>query len=121
MDTSIDQQFTNNMVVPPIFTEVLCDKLYDSPSRDIYMCCRMNLAADPVNIPAPKFVDLGISTIKSMDKGANLWTPATRFGSPTDVFHCITPDHIFGRTTEVGDTVIAKSDYNYKNYFETWR
>ena len=51
IDTSIDGKFTQNMVSPPIFTEVLCDKLSDSSCRDIYTHCRMNLTADPVNVP----------------------------------------------------------------------
>ena len=81
----------------------------------------MNLAADPVNTPAPKFEDLGISTINALDKDASLWTPATRIGRPTDVAHGSTPDHIFEKNTAVGDAVSAKSDNNYKTYFEIWR
>ena len=51
IDTSIDGKFTKNLVSPPIFTEVLCDKLSDSSCRDIYTRCRMNLTADPGNVP----------------------------------------------------------------------
>ena len=74
----------------------------------------MNLAADPVNTPAPKFEDLGISTINELDKDASLWTPAIRVGRPIDVAHGSTLDHIFEKNTAVGDAVSAKSDYNYK-------
>ena len=51
IDTSIDGRFTQNLVSQPIFTEVLCDKLSDSSCRDIYTRCRMNLTADPGNVP----------------------------------------------------------------------
>ena len=75
LDTSINRQLTNNLVASPIFTEVIGDKLSDISRRDIYMCCRMNFIADPIDIPAPQFVDLGLSAITAMDKGASLWTP----------------------------------------------
>ena len=78
LDTTIDGNFPDNMVVPPIFSGVLCDKLSDSSIQDIYTRCGMNLAADSVNIPAPKFVDLGFSAIDVVDKGASLWTPDIR-------------------------------------------
>ena len=55
----------------------------------------MNLAADPVNIPAPQFLNLGLSTINALDKEAILWTPTTIVGRPTDVAHGSAPDHIF--------------------------
>ena len=47
-------------------------------------------------------------------KKAGLLTPDTRVGKPRDVAHWSASDHIFGETTEVGDTVTVKSDYNYK-------
>ena len=72
LDTSIDVKFPNNLVVPPIFTEVICDKLYNSFIQDLYMPCRMNLAADPINILSLQLVDLGLSTIYSLDKGASI-------------------------------------------------
>ena len=81
----------------------------------------MNLAADPINIPAPQLFDLGLSTINALDKSASLWTPTTRVGRPTDVAHGSAPDHICGKVTEVRDRVSAKSDYSYKNDFEIWR
>ena len=83
LDTSIDQQFTNNMVAPPIFTELLWDKLSKSSSWVIYMHCWLNLAANPVNILVLKFVGLGLSNINALDKIASIWTPATRDGIPT--------------------------------------
>ena len=50
-DNSIDGKFTKNMVLLPIFTEVICDKLFDHSFQGIYTHCKMNLPADPVNIP----------------------------------------------------------------------
>ena len=72
LDTTIDGKLPNHTVAMPILTDVLNEKLSDSPSRDIYMRCRMNLTADLVNIPAPQFVDLGLSTIDTLDKYASI-------------------------------------------------
>ena len=93
LDTSSNQQFTNNMVTPPIFAEVLGEKISNSSSRDIYTLCRMNLVAYPINIPAPQFMDLGLSNINPLDKISSLWTPATIFEglrmSPMGAFRII--------------------------------
>ena len=109
------------MVAPPIFAEVLGDKISHNSIRGLYMRCRMKLTADPVNIPKPQFMDLGISTINALDKSASLWNPATRVGRPTDVTHGRVPDHIFEIVTAVREKVSAKSDYSYKTDFEIWR
>ena len=121
LDTSIDVEFTKNLVLPPIFTALLCVKLFDSSIEDIYTRCCMNLVKDPANFPAPQFVDLGLSTNDVLDKGASIWNPYTRVGRPTYAAHWSTLGHIFGKTTAVGNYVIAKSDYNYKTDFDTWR
>ena len=80
--TSIDGQFTNNLVAPPIFTEVISDKLSDISIQDIYTHCRMNLTADPVNKPVPQFVYLRLYTINSLYKGASIWTPLPELEVP---------------------------------------
>ena len=94
LDTSIDWQFTNNLVAPPIFTDLLWEKLSYSSIQDIYTHSRMKFAADTVNISAPQLVNLGLSTINTLDTGASIWTPATIFVRPTNVAHWSAPDHI---------------------------
>ena len=74
----------------------------------------MNLVADFVNIPTPQFMGLGINTINKLDKGARIWIPATIVRRPMDVAHWSAPDHIYQKTTAVGDAVSAKSDYTIK-------
>ena len=77
----------------------------------------MNLAADPANIPTPQFVDLGLLMINALDKGAIIWTPATRVGSSTDVSHGRAPGYIFVNVKAVRDDVKSKSYYSYKTDF----
>ena len=57
----------------------------------------MKLAVDAVNISAPQFMDLGVSTIDALDKGASICNPDTRVGRHTYVAHWSDPDHIFGK------------------------
>ena len=95
LDTSIDRQFNNNLVTPPILTEVLGDKLSEISIWDIYTHCRVSLVADTINISSPQFVHFGISTINALDKGASLWNPATIFGRPTHVAYGSVPYYIF--------------------------
>ena len=95
LDTSIDGQLPNNLVAPPIFTEALYTKPSESSSQDLYMHCRMNLAADTFNITEPQLVELELSTVDALDKGASIRNPATRIGRPPYATHWSAPDHIF--------------------------
>ena len=120
LDAANNGKFPNNLVESPVFTDILSEKLSDSSRWDIYTCYWMNLAEDPVNIPAPQFVYLGLSTINALDKGSSLCTPSTIVGKPTDGAHWRAPNHIFGETTAVGNDVIAEKydyDYNYQTDF----
>ena len=108
LDTSIDGKFTDNLVAPPILTEVNSEKLSHSSSQDLYTLCRTNLAADTVNIPAPQFVNFGLSTINTLDRIASLWNPATIVGNPTDVAHGSAPDRIFEKLQWL-ETMLAQS------------
>ena len=121
LDTSIDGKFTNNLVAPPIFTDVVSDKLSNSSSWYLYGHIGMKLVADTVNSMTPQFVDLRFSTIDTLDKGDSIYTPANRVGKATNVAHWSAMDHIFGESTVVGEAVSAKSDYNYKTDFEIWK
>ena len=53
LDTVVDGKFSDNHGETSIFSMVLCDKFPDSSSQDIYMRCRMNLTADPVQTQTP--------------------------------------------------------------------
>ena len=72
LDTPIDENFTNNLVAPPIFTDAPSDKLSTSSSRDIYARVGMHLTTDTANYMIPQLVDLGFSTVDTLDKSAHL-------------------------------------------------
>ena len=114
LDTSIYQQFTNNIIAPPIFTEVIGDKISGSSIWYLYTRCWTKLASDPVNIPESQFVDLELSTINALGKGSSPWTPATIVGRPMYIAHRSVPDHIFEKNKSIRDNTSVKSDYNSK-------
>ena len=87
LDAAIDENLPNNLIATPILTDVTSDKLSNSSIWDIYTRRRMNLTVYPVNSVIPQLVNLGISTLDTLDKGASFWTPTTRVGRPTDSSH----------------------------------
>ena len=121
LDASNYGNFPDNMVALPIFTDVLSDKLSNRSIRGLYARVGVHLAADPVQNQTPQFVNFGLSTVDALDKGAGLWTPATRFGRPMDVDHMVTEPNRDGKNRVVGDAVRENSDYNYKTYLEIWK
>ena len=121
LDTSIDGNFTNNFVMPPIFTDLFSNKLSNISIQDLYACIGMHLAEDPINFVTPQFVDLGFSNVDALDNRASLWTPSTRVRGPADVSNWIIPVYVLGEITAVGGAVRSKSDYNYKTYLEIWK
>ena len=120
MDAVIDGHFSDNLIVPPVITQVLSDKLSESSVRDLYERCGVHLTTDTVNPLSPQFMTHGFSNINALNKGARIWIPDTRVRMTPDVTHCIMADHDLGQITAVEDSVGAKSDYseeNYKNEF----
>ena len=67
LDAAADRKFSDNRNVTSIFSKIIGDKISNSSSQDIYMHCRMNITANPVQISTPQFVDLGILTINALD------------------------------------------------------
>ena len=67
-------------------------------------------------------MNLGFSTINSLDEISALSTPATIIWRLTYGSHWRAPDHVFGEATAVLISV-AKLDhnYNYKTEFQIWK
>ena len=55
-----------------------------------------------VVIVRPQFVDLGFSTINSLDEGSGISTTATRIKKPADGVYWRSPNHVFDENTAVG-------------------
>ena len=108
MYTSIDENFTNNLIGPPILTDIVSNKLSNSSRRNLYAGVGMHLTSDLANSVTPQFVDLGFYTIDALDKRSGICSAATKVRRPTNVSNWSAPDYIIGETTSVGDAVSAK-------------
>ena len=63
------------MVAPPKFSDIFGDKPSDCSIQYLHTRCKIQFAADPVNIPAPQLVDLGISTTNKLPRSHTTKTP----------------------------------------------
>ena len=78
----------------------------------------MNLAVDPSNIPAPSFMDLGLSTINSLDEKAPVsGTPLPELAGLWMYTMGASWIIFFEKVTAVRDEVSAKLDYSYNTDF----
>ena len=123
LNNAVDRKLSNNLIVPPVSTQVFGDELSYSSSRDIYMQCRVNLATESINLMVPKFVNHGISTVESLNKSVGVWSPVTIIKSSPNITHLIVVDNSIGQKASAGEVVGEKSDHikeNYKTDFEIW-
>ena len=112
LDTVVDGKLPDNFDSTSIFRNMIGHRLYDVSSPDVYIRCRMNFAADPVQTQTPQSMVMGFSIITSLDEISGLGNPATRIRRPADGAHWSTPNHFFCSTTAVG---LSKVEYDY-NY-----
>ena len=119
LDTVVDGNFPDGLDYASIFIKVTDQKLSEGSRNDLYLCCRLNFAADIVQTQAPQGMDLGLLTMNKLNKNSLLGTPDTRIKRLTDGSYWSTSDYVFGEATAVGMSA-AKSDhdYNYKTDFE---
>ena len=123
-DGAVDGNFSNNLIAPPVITQVFSDKLSNSSIRYIYARCGMHLTTGPVNPVTSQFVTHGFSTANALNKGAEILIPDTRVRRSSYVTHWSASDNYVAQNAAVGDAVETKSDYskeNYKTDFEIWR
>ena len=119
MDSVVDRKLPNDLDSASISSKVIGHNFSNGSIGDLYLRCIMIFATDNVQTQIKQVMDLGLSTINTLDESICLSTPATRIRRPTDGSHWIAPDHVFGEAIAVG-TSEAKSDhdYNYKLSFK---
>ena len=103
-----------------IFSKVICHNLSDGSSDDLYSCCRMKFANDPVQTQALHLMNMGLLKINTLNESDVFGTPATRTQRPTYVSHWSALDHVFGKPTAV-EMSAAKSDHDYNFFFLFFR
>ena len=82
----------------------------------------MNLTSDAVLTKGPNFMNLGLSSVNTLDELGFVFIPTTRIERPMDGSNCIPPSRCIGEVT--ADRVISmrsEQNYNAKTDFETRR
>ena len=87
LDATTDGKLSDNRDLTSIFSKVISDKLSNGSRKDLYTRCRMNLTVDSIQTQTTQLLDLGLSTINTLDEGSDLSTPATRIRRPMDGAH----------------------------------
>ena len=122
MDAVVDGNLPDDIDSASIFSKLIGHKPSDSYSGDLYMRCGMDFVADTVQTRTPQFMDMGLSTINTLDERSGLSNPTTRILRPMDGAHWGAPDHVFGEVTSV---VVSEAkldhDYYYKTEFQVWK
>ena len=67
LDVVIDRNLPDYLDSATIFRKVIGQKLSDGSIDEIYLRCRMNFADDFVQTQTPKFIDLGLPTINTLN------------------------------------------------------
>ena len=123
LNASVDGRFSNNPIAPPVLAELFSDKLSNSSISYLYACCGVHLSTDTSNPMAPQLFNHSLSAANALNKGAEIWIPATRIRNLPVVTHWSAAGRTVGKSAAVGDTVGKKSHYseeNYKSDFKIW-
>ena len=122
LDAVIDRKLPDDLDSASIFRKVIGHNLSDGSSGDLYLHCRMNFTDDVFQTQTPKLMDLGFSTINTLDESSHLSNFATRIQRPTDISHWSAPNNVSGEAKSLGMSA-AKSDNdnNYKTKFQIWK
>ena len=117
LDVVYDGNFPDNMDYASVFSKVIGHKLSYGSSGDLYLRCRINFVAGVFQTQTPQFMDIGFSTIISLDEISGISTPTTSTQRPRCGSHWRATDHVFGEVTAVGMSE-EKSDHNYNHKTE---
>ena len=75
--TSIDRIRSKYYNVPYVVSQIIHDKLLVCSRRDMYLCCRTNVAEETVQTMGPQLVSHGIPIIDTLYENAGIWRPST--------------------------------------------
>ena len=102
LDAVVDRKFPDDLYSASIFSKVISPKLSNGSSGDLYTYFRVKFTDDSMQTQTPQYMDLGFSTINSLDESNDLSTPSAIILRPTYGSHWSVPDHVFDEATAVG-------------------
>ena len=102
LDAVVDRKFPDHLYSASIFSKIIGPKLSNGSSGALYTYFRVEFTADSIQTQTPQYMDLGFSTIISLDEISDLSTPDAIIRRPTYGSHWSVPDHFFDEATAVG-------------------
>ena len=120
--TSINGNSYKHRDPAPNFSKVIGCKLSNDYSADIYSRCRMKFTRDAVLTEIPNFMNLGLSSVHTLDELGSFSIPGTRIGSNISGSNWLPPGYLIGEVTPaIMSRTRSKKKHNSKTYFETRR
>ena len=119
-DTSINGFFSEHRDPALTLSNAISRKFSNESSADIYLSCRMNLTRNTVLAKSPNFMNLGLSSVHTLDELRSVFITTTRIIMLAYGSNWLPPGHRIGKVT--ADRVIRtqpEKNYNPKSYFET--
>ena len=122
MDTSINRIYAKHRDPAPTWIKVIGRKFSDDSSANVYSHCRMNFTHDAVLTKSPNFINLGLSSVHTLDELGSIFIPTTRIGRLANVSNWLPSGHLIGEDA-VNRVIRNSSEQNYsaKTYFEARR
>ena len=84
LHTFINGNSAKNGYPKATLSKVISQELSDDPSANIYLRCWANFTRDTVVTEIPNFMNLGLSTVHTLDELGSFIFPSTSIGMPTD-------------------------------------
>ena len=106
----------------PGWSKTISIKAVTNENDDVYAHSRMNFGSDTVLSKSPKFMNFGLSSVKTTGELGYVFVPTTRVRRPTNGSNYIPPSHAISEATvDRASKAKAKNHYNFKSDFETRR
>ena len=83
LDTSINGIYSKQRDPAPTWSKFIGRKFTDESNADVHSRCRMNLTRDTFLTKSPNFVNLGLSSVHTLDELGSVVIPTTRIGMLT--------------------------------------
>ena len=119
LDTSVNGIDSKHRDPAPTWSKVIGRKFTDKSITNVNSRCRMNLTCNTVLPESPNFVNLGLSSVHTLDELGYVFIPTTIIGRDIDGSNWLPPGHCISKVT--ADRVIrtgSEQGYNSKNDFE---
>ena len=99
LDTYINGIYYEHRDPAPTWSEVIGHKFTNKSSADVNLRCRMNLTRDAVLTKIPNFMNMGLSSVPTLDELGSIFIRTTITVMPADGSNCIPPGHCIGKFT----------------------